>query len=227
MPNRSKRPRHLVLLIAAVTVLPFGMLLWLGWRLVDQDHLLEQQQVRQRVNRAADRAVSALQKQLSAAEQAVMDSRGDPPPGVFVFAFSSPLPEATTAVFSAGEDLELRQRKLPEALAEYQKLSSSRDRAVLANALLRIGRTQQRSGQLDEALTTYTRMATIEDAAIAQVPASLVALYARGRLLVNDARRESELRDTGRELSRGLRSGRWSLTAPIFELYKRCGALER
>src|SRR6185503_4904871 len=62
-------PRSLVALIVGITVVPLATLLWLGWRLLEQDRMLEGQQVQQRVERAADLAVAALQRALSSSEQ--------------------------------------------------------------------------------------------------------------------------------------------------------------
>jgi len=62
-------PRNLIALIAGITVLPLVTLLWLGWRLIEQDRVLEGQQAQQRVERAADLVVAALQPALSASSQ--------------------------------------------------------------------------------------------------------------------------------------------------------------
>ncbi len=62
-PRRPARSaRRLVALIVGVTVVPLATLLWLGWRLAEQDRVLEHQQVQQRVERAADLIVAALQR---------------------------------------------------------------------------------------------------------------------------------------------------------------------
>lgn len=54
-------PRSLIALIAAITLVPLVTLLWLGWRLLEQDRVLERQQIQQRVDRGADLVVAALQ----------------------------------------------------------------------------------------------------------------------------------------------------------------------
>src|SRR6266852_4623601 len=55
-------PRNLVALILGITVAPLATLLWLGWRLLEQDRMLAGQQVQQRVERAADLVVAVLQR---------------------------------------------------------------------------------------------------------------------------------------------------------------------
>src|SRR5207247_3166249 len=73
----AARPsRSLVALIVGITVVPLATLLWLGWRLLEQDRALEQQQVRQRVERGADLIVAALQRAVSAAEQRLAAGSG-------------------------------------------------------------------------------------------------------------------------------------------------------
>ena len=74
---RPLRPaRNLVALIAGVTVVPLVILVCLGWRLLEQDVALEQQQIRQRVERAADLVVAALRQKLSLVEQQLDPSAG-------------------------------------------------------------------------------------------------------------------------------------------------------
>jgi hypothetical protein len=51
----ARPPRSLVALIIGITVVPLATLLWLGWRLLEQDRALEQQQVTQRVDRPVAR----------------------------------------------------------------------------------------------------------------------------------------------------------------------------
>jgi type VI protein secretion system component VasK len=64
-------PRKLIALIGAITVVPLVTLLWLGWRLLEQDHVLEGQQIQQRVERGADLVVAALQRAIAGSEQQV------------------------------------------------------------------------------------------------------------------------------------------------------------
>ncbi len=64
----ARPPRSLVALILAITVVPLVTLLWLGWRLLDQDRVLERQQIQQRVERGADLVVAALQRVIAVSE---------------------------------------------------------------------------------------------------------------------------------------------------------------
>ena len=51
-------PRKLIALIVAITVVPLVTLLWLGWRLLEQDRVLEGQQIQQRVERTSSSPLS-------------------------------------------------------------------------------------------------------------------------------------------------------------------------
>lgn len=53
-------PHHLLLLFVAVTGIMAATLAWVGWRLVEQDRALERQQVRDRLESAADLVAAAL-----------------------------------------------------------------------------------------------------------------------------------------------------------------------
>ena len=70
LSKKSALPsRKLGALIAGLTVLPLATLSWLGWRVVEQDRMLEGLQVQQRIERAADLAVAALQRSLASSER--------------------------------------------------------------------------------------------------------------------------------------------------------------
>ena len=87
-PKRPARPpRNLVALIVGVTVVPLAVLLWLGWRLLDQDRVLEGQQVQQRVERSADLVVAALQRAVSASERRLAVGSADWPDGAVAVVF--------------------------------------------------------------------------------------------------------------------------------------------
>jgi putative toxin-antitoxin system antitoxin component (TIGR02293 family) len=62
-------PRNLIALILGITVVPLFTLLWLGWRLLEQDRVLEGQQAQQRMERAADLVVAAFERALSSSQQ--------------------------------------------------------------------------------------------------------------------------------------------------------------
>ena len=62
-----RTPRHLLAGFLIVTLGPASGLVWLGWKLLDQDRDLASQRLQERRERAADLAVSSLQQRLAAA----------------------------------------------------------------------------------------------------------------------------------------------------------------
>ena len=236
-PKASARPlRSLVALVIGVMVVPLLTLPWLGWRLLEQDRALESQQVQQRVERAADLVVAALQRAITASEQRLAGDGAAWPNGSIAVTFGEarvdvvpaervaywpvtpPMSEAPAAAFAAAEQLELRDGNLRAAITAFAGLAGSADPAVSAGALLRLGRTLRKAGRHDEALAAYARLSRHDGVAVGGVPASLAAAYARGSLL-EQQRRLSDFRDEGVALEQQLRAGRWRLTSPVYALY--------
>src|SRR5258708_27895818 len=87
-------PRNLVALILGITVAPLATLLWLGWRLLEQDRMLAGQQVQQRVERAADLVVAALQRALSSDAQKLAAGSEQWPDGAVAVTFRGGMVEA-------------------------------------------------------------------------------------------------------------------------------------
>ncbi len=235
-PKGSARaPKALVALIAGITLVPLATLLWLGWRLLEQDRVLEQQQIEQRVERAADLITAALHRVISTTEQRLDAGARDWPPGAVAVTFrpghleAAPrervafwpiapvLPEAPAAVFAAGEDLEFRARDLTAATVAYRRLAVSPNTAIRAGALLRLGRTLRNTGHVDEALATFARLSELDGVLAGGGPAGLIGSYARCALL--DQERSPDLRAAALGLQRGLSSGRWALTEDVYRLY--------
>lgn len=233
---RPTRPaRNLVALIAGVTVVPLVILVWLGWRLLEQDVTLEQQQIQQRVERAADLVVVALRQKLSLVEEQLESDDIRWPDGMPVVDFRNDrvrvqsgrvaylpvvpsLPEASSTVFAEGERLEFVGRSPGMAADWFQPLTESPNHAVVAGALVRLGRTLSKAGRLEDAAATYKRLMTLDDVSVGGVPASLVGKYALGRLL-QEQRREHELRQLGMTLRTDLLAGRWLLPGSVYRLY--------
>jgi signal transduction histidine kinase len=231
----ARPSRHLVVLIAGVTVVPLLILVWLGWRLLEQDAALEHQQIQQRVERAADLIVTALRQKVSFIEQQ-LDAGGGPwSSGVLVADFDSDgvrvasgrvaylpagrrLPEAPTSLFIEGERLEFIARSPESAAKWFKPLTESANRAVAAGALVRLGRTLSKAGKSDEAAAAYQRLTSFDDVSIGGVPASLAGMYARGRVL-QEQRREPELRKLGVSLRDDLLNGRWPVAPSVYRLY--------
>ena len=236
--SRAGRPsRRLIALIAAITIAPLLILVWLGWRLLEQDVALEQQQIQQRVERAADLVVAALSQRLSQVKQQLDADGSRSPDGVVVIDFLNTgvrvrsghiaylpvvpsLSEAPSSVFAEGERLEFVEQSPGAAADWFRPLIESPKRAVGAGALVRMGRTLSKAGRFEEAAAAYKRLTTFDDVSVGGVPASLVGTYAFGRLL-QQQRRGPELQEFGTRFRNDLLQGRWPLSAAVYRLYIR------
>ena len=67
-----RAPRRLPLLFLAMAVAPAVALLWLGWRLLEQDRALEAQRIHERLESAADLAGAQLRQAQAEIEEALM-----------------------------------------------------------------------------------------------------------------------------------------------------------
>jgi hypothetical protein len=192
--------------------------------------------VQQRVERGADLIVAAVQRALSASEQRLATGAAPGGDGAVAVTFRADhvdvlprdrvayvpvvaaLPEPPAASFSSGDDLEFRRHDLAAATKIFGALAGSSDRALRAGALLRLGRSLQKAGRVDEALAAYRRLSDMDDVAISGVPAGLVGRYAVCRLL-EESGRAADVRADGQRLLADLGSRRWDLTRPVYELY--------
>jgi hypothetical protein len=236
MTGRRRWPRGLIALIAGVTVVPLALLLWLGWRVVEQDRVLERQQAQERLERASDLVAAAIQRAVGSSEQRLAAGADDWPENAVTVVFQNErieaqprhrlafLPkvfgrrEAPVEPFEEGEAVEFRHRDRAAALSVYRALTTSRDDGTRAGAWLRLGRNLAAMGRIDDALAAYEEMTSLDGVGIDGVPASLVGRYARCQLL-ETAERSIELRAEAQRFADDLKSGRWTLTAPVYWLY--------
>ncbi len=222
--------------VAALALLPLAILLWVGWRLLEQDRALAGQQVAQRIERAADIVVAALERAVSAAGQRLaagdrgwaegavavqfVEGRVEAIPRGRLAWLPAPasLPQASSALFAQGEEFEFRAGDAKSAELVYRELTKSSNPAVRAGAGIRLARVLRAAGRLEEASAAYAAMESLDGASIDRVPAPLVAMTARSDLLADMGRHEEAKLLTER-LQAGLRNGRWLLTRPVYRLY--------
>src|SRR4051794_16674219 len=93
--TRFAAPRRLIILVLAMTLVPVVMLLWLGWQVLRQDRMIEGRQRADRVERAADLVVAALQRAIAASEQRLAARSSDWPEGAVALAFRDGVPSAS------------------------------------------------------------------------------------------------------------------------------------
>ncbi|HSB15173.1 MAG TPA: hypothetical protein VLE22_11995, partial [Bryobacteraceae bacterium] len=239
----SAPPRRLVALFLALTLAPAAGLVWLGWRLLEQDRALEAQRAQERREYAADLAASALSRKLSLARQrlgqperaADLASAHDSlvvvfrqqqveafPAGRLLF-YPFVLPEGMAAEnagqqFRTGEEYEFRHKDFAKAIENFRSLVFSRDLVARAGAHLRLARNYRKSGDLELALAEYGELTRAERVVIDGVPAELVARGSRCALLAELGRSDELLREA-RVLYEDMLRGRWRLTRPVFQLY--------
>ena len=228
-------PGRLVLLVTAMTVLPLGLFVWLGWKILQQDRAMELQRQVERLQLAAERVASTVDRALAASEArlaAGATAWGDgaiavtfypdrivasPPGGLAYLPAVPPLREVPSTVFREAEAVEFARRDRVGAIARYRVLAASTDSAVRAGALLRLARNLGLTGRLTDALDAYAALDRADDIGEAGVPLSLIGAWARCTLL--EARRLPELRRESAALLADLRSGRWPLTEAVYAIY--------
>ena len=224
-------PRRALTIFVAVVVACVAALASLGYRLLQQDRALESQRVQEQLEVAADHVVASLGSGLErlqnvavrdlapgvvlvAADATAVEARGTPR---LVFEPLAPAPAAPPPqAVLAGETLEFQRNDPLAAAARYREASRSRDAAVRAAALVRLGRSLRKAGRTREALDAYSELAALGEAPVAGLPSELVALEGRCSALEEAGDREG-LRREATALLGDLEEGRWRLTRDAYE----------
>ncbi|MBL8177978.1 MAG: HAMP domain-containing histidine kinase [Bryobacterales bacterium] len=226
-----KPPRTLLVYLFALTLVSISALSWFGWRLFDQERLVESQRAQERMEQMADRVAATLRGTLADTGDRLgvwLDAPDEPVPvenGVLLLMrdghlslsshlrllyspLPSPLPEADGAVFAEAEMFEFQQGQPGEALLTYERLAGSGEAAIRAGALLRAARVLRSLGRDGEARAVYGKLAGMGNARTAGAPADLVARHA----LIASAEDAERLRGQ-------LAAGKWQLTRGQFFFY--------
>jgi signal transduction histidine kinase len=221
-----KPPKSLLLILFLLTLVSVCALGWFGFKLLEQDRMVQAQQRQERLEQAADRIAATLRGTLAetgerlSAWLAAAPPAGKPEDGILLIGSDSTVtafpegkllfypvpasdPEAPAVLFAEGESLEFLQSQPARAAEVYRRMAESGDPARRAGALLRLARALGKTGRRAEGAAAYTRMASIDNALVAGAPASLVASHALG---------DATLRDD-------LLRGRWHLTRGQLEFY--------
>jgi signal transduction histidine kinase len=219
-----------------VTLGPACGLVWLGWRLLEQDRSLTSQRIQDKRERAADLAVTLLQQRLAGAEGTLPDPKGAPeadavtvefgPRGVQVVPKSRllfcpivpELPEPPAERFREIERLEFQKQDYAAAIEAAASLVGSPNMPTKAGAHLSIARNLRKLGQAAAALDEYAALAQCDRVAVRGVPATLLARRARCSLF-SELKRDEELRREAAALYDDLRGGRWRLTRAIYDVH--------
>jgi signal transduction histidine kinase len=232
-----RSPYGLLGAFLALTLGPALGLVWLGWRLLDQDRALETRRIEERRENAADQVVAALQRELQTSEVDLAQLRAPlpgedallvelrpsgiraHPNGALLFYAPAPaVQEPPSGLYREAETCEFQRQDYRKAVSALSALRRSPDRSIRAGAYLRIARSQRKAGLFDQALRTYAELAKCAETAVACLPAELVAQRARCTLLAQLDRRADLLKEA-RQLYALLRSGHWPLSQSAYDVF--------
>ena len=229
-------PRHLMALFAVVTLVPVVVLLWLGWKVLEQDRDLEGPRARQRLEGTATRVADALSHQIHETIDALPSWVESPPASITtdaalielnatgvsrargaVLPFVPLTPKTTEPgpeVWDAGESLENRG-DFKAATDIFNRLSTSSVPSVRTGALLRLAGDLRRLGQFDRALAAY-RLLAAADGRLADEPAELHGRAGACEMLAALGR-TAELQRDAAAIGADLVRGRWTIDRGTFE----------
>jgi len=231
-------PRHLLALFGIVTIVPAVVLLWLGWKVIQQDRDLDGPRVQARLDREAARVSADLGRVLDRIAVDLPHWLTDPPtslgndamvvrldergvdahagaPLVFVPAIST-VAEAPSSIWESGESLEIRGDPAGAARA-FLSLTASSDAGVRAGALMRQAGNLRKLGRAEEALTAYRALAALTRAYVAGEPADLVGRIGVCQLLASLGR-TPELAADAASIVSDLARGRWAIDRATYEV---------
>jgi len=236
MPPREwlKPPRSLLTLLFLVTFVSISALGWLGWKLLDQERMVEAQRARERLEESADRIAAIARGTLAETGERLgawlisPPADGKPEEGVLLTVNAGALTASPShrllyrpaqrlqvdddsATFADAEVIEFQQ-KLPErAIDVYRRLASSQNQETRAGALMRLARVFRKLARTEDARAAYTQLAQLKGVRLAGVPADLIANHAIAELTRSPT--------AAIALKQGLRNARWPLTRAQFAWY--------
>ena len=230
-----KPPRSLLTILFLVTLVSVSALGWFGWKLLDQERVVEAQRDRERLEQAADRIAAIARGALAETGERLgtwlitPPSDGKPDEGLLLLLSSDTLsalpahrllyrpsnpapPEALINAFADGETLEFQQALPERAIESYRRLADSKNPEIKAGALVRMARVLRKIGRTADARTAYLDLAKSAGVArVAGVPAELIARHALCEL--------SGLKTDAQALRQDLLQSRWQLTRGQFAYY--------
>ncbi|HLJ45397.1 MAG TPA: HAMP domain-containing sensor histidine kinase [Bryobacteraceae bacterium] len=229
-----KPPRTLLLILYLLALVFISALGAFGWKLLEQERIVEVQRTQERLEQAADRIAATVRGSLAEAGERLGAWESGPLTGLapeqgFLLLLTekgvsatpadqllfSPVassePETAPPVFAEGEMFEFAQNQPEEALRTYERLVNSTGPAIRAGAWLRIARILRNTNRLDESRRAYEKLAAIPGVNIAGAPAELIALHALCELSSRSADADA--------LRSGLLKGQWFVSHGQFAFY--------
>jgi signal transduction histidine kinase len=217
------RPPRVVLTLfislMAVCALALG---WLGWQVVVQDRAVDAQRRQEQVERAADRAVAAIERAFAVTDANItIGERGDvdtTPPARLAYVPAQPNAAPPAEIFAEPEALEFGRHDRAGAAAAYRRLADSPDAQIRVEALMRLGRVLRRDAKWVQALQAYTSLEKYGAARVAGMPASLVARAARASALAESGDAAAARREAAAVWA-DLTAGTWRVAKATLETY--------
>src|SRR5262245_32386403 len=199
-------PRRVLMLFLAVTILPATALGWLSWKLIEQDRELESRRMKDSLDSAAGRIVTALDHRLTDLGDrlaSLIESSSDLADDALLVTFGTNGIQAhpdkrllyypaivaprqdpeIDSLFEPGETLEFENRDYSKAISNFRELSLTKKNSVRAGALLRLARNLKNNSQLQDALDTYGELQKLDSVLLDGMPADLRARKARCEVL--------------------------------------------
>ena len=216
------------------TVVVTVALSWAGWRLLNQQRVIDEQRtadslaaaIRGKLAETGDKLSAALANPdtpSTIADAVVLTVRPDgsaiAATGALPFVPKVQDASADDSVFADGQALEFAQSDPIGAAGRYRLLTSDPNPAIRAGAWLRLGRVALKREDAAAALRAYQQLAELGDVRVEQLPARFLSLYQQREIAVTrgDASLEHELRNL---LVDGLTTGKWLLTRGQAKLYR-------
>jgi signal transduction histidine kinase len=227
-------------LFVALSGVPLVALGWLGWRLLQQDRVLDVQRERDRLENAGGVLAREFERELEAwdsvARQSANGLIAEPPAGTALLIFDSngnvqqrgvrlpyvssvqSAPAAAPDVFAEGEAAEFRRADLAAAASAYSQLAKSPSIPIRATALMRLARIRRKQERYREALSAYQVLAGLGDIVVAGSPAALVVRRER-MVLFQTLGARTEAAQEAEEIAAALREGRFNIDRATFDFY--------
>ena len=242
-PRETFSACRLLTLFVLLAGVPLAALGWLGWKLVDQDRVLESQREKERLENAAGVVAQQLERRLTAWDELLAQGYSiGPPPNTALLVFDSSgvvrqqgirlpwypqvpaAPEAPPNMFAAAEVQEFRDGNVVAAADAYRTIAANRDRQIRAAALMRLARSLRKQGKFLEALAVYGELAAMGDTAIGGSPAELIGRHERIALFQSIGDRQAAESEKAL-LASALSQGRYRIDRATFDFYRESTSL--